>query len=167
MLHDVSHAINITSVVSVNDTLFLPSSLANHSTRPSLIRWLAQRERAFPKNRCCWCFGSLIIPSFFHSMFEKHSKHIKGFGRKLLNRHRHLSLALVGRCSSVVSARDWRSNSDRVVTASDHTRYPVWVSPLQTCIGALGKFVYPTLPVFRMRHNKLLVPSVWCPWRGK
>ena len=29
------------------------------------------------------------------------------------------------------------------------------------------KFVYPTFPVFRMRHNKLLVPSVWCSWRGK
>ena len=72
-------------------------------------------------------------------MFEKYSKHIKGFGRKLLNRHRHLSLALVGRCSSVVSARDWRSNSDRVVTASDPTHYPVGVSPLRSLYRCIGQ----------------------------
>ena len=34
-------------------------------------------------------------------------------------------------------------------------------------LGVLGKFVYHTLPVFEMRHNKLLVPSTWCLWRGK
>ena len=59
-------------------------------------------------HRCGSCFALLIILSFFRSMFVKHLKQIKGFGRKLLSRPRHLILPHVGRCSSVVCARDWR-----------------------------------------------------------
>ena len=46
--HDTSHAINTASVVSVRDR-FPEFCRRPRSTRPSLIRWLAQRERAFPK----------------------------------------------------------------------------------------------------------------------
>ena len=78
---------------------------------------------------------------------------MKWFGSKLLIRRRHLSLTHGGHCSSVVV----RATDDRVVTESN----PRAVALLQT----LGKFVYPTfiICVFLMRHNKLLVPSIWCP----
>ena len=86
--------------LSVYDTL---CAQANRSTRPSLIRWLAQRGRAFP---LLLMYRLANHSSFFSSMFEKHSTHMKGFGRKLLSRPRHPGSAPVERCCSVVSERE-------------------------------------------------------------
>ena len=88
----------------------------------------------------------------FCSLFEKHSKRMKGFGGKLLNRPRHVSLAHVGRCSgcnSVVSARDWRSSGHRFESRSFTPH----------CLG------YRIACVFR-RHNKPSVPSIMVSMMG-
>ena len=73
--------------------------LLGQSKHDAIINPLIGSAReGFPEIcRCCSCFASLVIPSFFCSMFKKHSKQMKGFGRKLLSRRRHLSLARVGR----------------------------------------------------------------------
>ena len=98
------------SAVSVNDTMCTRKFCRPHRPIVACGRadWLSESFSEFVSemHRCCCCFDSLIIPSFVSPMFEKHSKHMKGFGRKLLSRLRRLSLAPVGRCSSVVSARE-------------------------------------------------------------
>ena len=67
---------------------------------------------------------------------------MKGFGEKLLNRPRHVSLAQV-MSGAVVAVTQWlvRGTDDRVVTASNPVRLPHIAC------------------VFR-RHNKPSVPSI-------
>ena len=109
------------------------------------------REGLSGIRRCRSCFAFLIIPSFFHTMFEKHSKQKKGFGRKLLIRPRHLSLPHVG------AVAQWlvRATDDRVVAGSNPStcrRFKTW---------GVGQVRLPHVArVFRMRHNKLLFSSI-------
>ena len=43
-----------------------------------------------------------------------------------------------------------------------------WVRETLALFWNLGKFVYPTLPVFfRKKHREPLFPYIWCLWRGK
>ena len=72
---------------------------------------------------------------------------MKGFGEKLLNRPRHVSLAHVGRCSGCNSVVSARATDDRVVTASNPVRLPYIAC------------------VFR-RHNKPSVPSITVSMMG-
>ena len=82
------------------------------------------------------------------------------------------SVRLTGNPWDLTGLAQWlvRTTDDRIPIEWSLLRIPPTTQcecrRFETCIGALGKFVYPTLPVFRMRHNTLLVPTVWCPWQG-
>ena len=65
-------------------------------------------------------------------MFEKHSKRMKGFGEKLLNRPRHLSLAHVGRCSQ------WRIVGSRGPGARTSVGPSAMVRPNVYQLGGAG-----------------------------
>ena len=81
--------------------------------------------------------SSLLLMLRLAKMFEKHSKHMEG--NYWAPSPRHLSLATAGRCSAVVSAREWRSSAHclesqcRQWRQSECRRFEAW-----------GKFVYPT-----------------------
>ena len=72
-----TETLRVTTLSPATSFVKAPTSIA------SLSR--LSENRAFPKFAVVReCFASLIIPSFFRSMFEKHSKRMKGFGEKLL-----------------------------------------------------------------------------------
>ena len=90
-------------------------------------------------------------------MFEKHSKRMKGFGEKLRNRPRHLSLAHVGHCSgcsSVVSYEALFISENHVHNWSGRPRFrsgrpPLW--PITACHSKCYSFRTPVNQTYSFR----------------
>ena len=82
---------------------------------PSLIHSIGypnQRERGLSRDTS----SMFILVFFFHTMFDKPQKQMKGFGRKLLSRRRHLSYerVAIGRRKSGILPPVSRSRSSPV-----------------------------------------------------
>ena len=85
--------------------------------------------------------AALLLMLRLAKMFEKHSKHMEGNYWAPPPPPRHLSLATVGRCSAVVSAREWRSSAHCL-----ESQCRQWRQCECECrrFEAWGKFGYPS-----------------------
>ena len=83
---------------------------------PDLLQeTLAYRCRSLPKSARKRAFPRYAIVVYFvHTMSDKPQKQIKGFGRKLLSRRRHLSVAraAIGRQSGILPPGSTTSDAD-------------------------------------------------------